>query len=125
MRDYEDVDTIEENVVIENCPDEEEGHFDEETKQIDAPEYPELAGRDFPKRILASSSVKILRLFGKHLKSSLDGTFKSAPMHWGQSFIWMVKYYGQWVPAIHAWLPDKTEENYKVKIAAKCVHTLS
>ena len=34
MRDYEDVDTIEENVVIENCPDEEEAHFDEETDKL-------------------------------------------------------------------------------------------
>ena len=73
VRDYEEDDVdIEENVVLEDCPGEEEGHFDEETDKIDAPEYPNLTGRDLPKRVVGFSSVKMLKLFGKHLKSSLE-----------------------------------------------------
>ena len=126
VRDYEEDDVdIEENVVLEHCPVEEEGHFDEETDKIDAPEYPNLTGRDLPKRVVGFSSVKMLKLFGKHLKSSLDGTFKSSCFLWGQSFIWMVKYYGHWVPAVHAWLPNKTEESYKVRFLVKYVKEFS
>ena len=115
MREYEDVGPDdEESVTIEDCPDEEEGHFDEDMEKVDQPEYTNTEGKNLPKRVLGFSSVKILKLFGKHLKSSLDGTFKSACYLWGQSFIWMVKYYGHWVPAVHGWLPDKTEQSYKV-----------
>ena len=123
MREYEETETDDlQEVRIEDCFDEDEGHFDEEADIIDEPEYPDISEKDLPKRVLAFSSIKLLKLFGKHLKSSLDGTFKSACLHWGQSFIWMVKYYGHWIPAVQAWLPDKTEESYKVKYCDLCAN---
>ena len=91
----------------------EENH-DGQSDNVDQPLYIDMTGKDLPKRVLAYSSIKLLKLFSKHLKSSVDGTFKSACTHWGQSFIWMLKVNGHWVPAVHAWLPDKTEESYKV-----------
>ena len=125
VREYEDTCADgEEGATIKDCPNEEEGHFDEDTKNLDEPEYPNLEGKDLPKRVLGFSSVKILKLYGKHLKSSLDGTFKSACFLWSQSFIWMVKYFGHWVPAVHAWLPDKTEQSYKVRLNVENVKIL-
>ena len=119
LRDHEETENDEE-VTIEDCLDEEQGHFDEETERLDEPEYPDISEKDLPKRVLGFSSKKLLKLFGKHLKSSLDGTFKSACFLWGQSFIWMVKYLGHWIPVVHAWLPDKSEESYKVSLCNLC-----
>ena len=113
LRDHEETENGEE-VTIEDCVDEEEEHFDEETEMLDEPEYTDTSAKDLPKRVLGFTSKKLLKLFGKHLKSSLDGTFKSASFLWGQSFIWMVKYLGHWIPVVHAWLPDKSLESYKV-----------
>ena len=70
--------------------------------------------RDLPKRVLAYSSKKLLRQLSRNLKSSVDGTFKSACSLWKQQFIWMVKDTGYWVPVVFGWLPDKSEISYKV-----------
>ena len=67
-----------------------------------------------PKRVLAYSSPKLLKLFSKNLKSSVDGTFKSACTHYKQNFTWMLKMNGYWIPVVHGWLPDKTQTSYKV-----------
>ena len=73
---------------------------------------------NLPKRVLAFSSEKLLKLFETNLtgRSSLDGTFKSIPVLWKQLFIWMIKYEGFWIPVVWSWLPDKSEESYKVLI---------
>lgn len=49
---------------------------------------------DLPKRLLAYTSKRLLRLLTKHLKTSMDGTFKSCCRLWSQQFIWMVKIKG-------------------------------
>ena len=101
MRDYEEI-----------APEEVINDIDEPI--IDESDCPDLSEKDLPKRVLTYSTLKLLKLFGKHLKSSIDGTFKSSCYLWGQNFIWMVKYYGHWIPVVQAWLPDRTEESYKV-----------
>ena len=121
IRAYEEeTDLADDEVNTEEIPDDtqevDEGHFDEENDEMDKPEYHDITGKDLPKRVLAYSSERLLKLFSKNLKSSMDGTFKSACTHYGQSFIWMLKFCGHWIPVIHAWLPDKTEQSYKVKI---------
>ena len=112
----------EEEYIDENATDDNEagemnedgGYVNEDTDEINLPVYPDVSEKDLPKRVLAYSSEKLLALFGKNLKSSMDGTFKSACTHYKQSFVWMVKFCGHWIPVVHAWLPDKTEESYKV-----------
>ena len=89
--------------------------YDPESQMACEENYDEPTDRDVPKRILAFTTLKLLKLFGKHLKSSVDGTFKSACFLWKQTFVWMIKYYGHWIPVVHAWLPDKTEVSYKVR----------
>ena len=84
----------------------EEGHFDEESDEMDMPNYPDVTDKDLPKRVIAYSSERLLKLFGKNIKSSIDGTFKSACSHYTQSFVWMVKFCGHWIPVVHAWLPN-------------------
>ena len=69
------------------------------------------------KRVLAYSSPNLLKLFSKNLKSSVDGTFKSACTYYKQNFIWMLKVNGYWVPVVHGWLPDKSLTSYKVTIS--------
>ena len=118
LRAYENNESEQENeveVTIADIPEEEEAHYDEETDMVDHPVYPDLSGKDLPKRIIAYSSRRLLKLFGRKLKSSVDGTFKSSSYLWGQSFIWMAKFKGHWIPVVHGWLPDKTEESYKVR----------
>ena len=51
LRDHEETENDEE-VTIEDCLDEEEGHFDEETDRLDVPEYPVISGKDLPKEFL-------------------------------------------------------------------------
>ena len=67
-----------------------------------------------PKRVLMYTTKKLLTQLAKNLKTSVDGTFKSCCQLWGQSFIWMVKQRGYWVPVCWGWLPDKSEVSYKV-----------
>ena len=59
------------------------------------PEEPPPAGKDLPKRVLAYSSRRLLKLFAKCIRGSLDGTFKSCCKMWGQQFVWMAKYNGE------------------------------
>ena len=104
VRSYEDNDDI-------------EGDHDDlsDESDIDAgPNIPDLSDRDLPKRIICFSSQKLLKLFSKCAKSSVDGTFKSSSVLWSQQFIWMIKEKHSWIPAIWGWLPDKTEQTYKV-----------
>ena len=54
--------------------------------------YDELSDRDMPERILAFTTLKLLKLFGKHLKSIVDWTFKSACFLWKQTLVLMIKY---------------------------------
>ena len=89
--------------------------FDEDSVESDD-ENDENLESSLPKRVLAYSSTRLIKLLGKHLKTSVDGTFKSSCKLFKQNFVWMVKIYGHWIPIIHGWLPDKTELSYKVFI---------
>ena len=104
VRSYEDNDDI-------------EGDHDDLSDESDidvGPNIPDLSDRNLPKRIICFSSQKLLKLFSKFPKSSVDGTFKSSSVLWSQQFIWMIKEKHSWIPAIWGWLPDKTEQTYKV-----------
>ena len=70
---------------------EEENHKDSTAE----PEEPPPAGKDLPKRILAFTTKRLLQLFAKSRRGSLDGTFKSCCKMWCQQFVWMVKYNGR------------------------------
>ena len=70
--------------------------------------------KDKPKRVLAYSTKKLLKLFAKCKRGSVDGTFKSICKMWGQLFVWMVKKNGHWIPVVWGWLPDKNLTSYKV-----------
>ena len=61
----------------------------------DEPEEPPPAGKYLPKRILAFTTRRLLQLFAKSIRGSLDGTFKSCCKLWCQQFVWMVKYNGR------------------------------
>ena len=50
--------------------------------------------KDCPKRELAFTSKRLLKLLTQHLKTSMDGTLKSCCRLWRQQFIWMVKLKG-------------------------------
>ena len=80
--------------------------FDEDSVESDG-ENDENLDSCLPKRVLAYSSTRLIKLLGKHLKTSVDGTFKSSCKLFKQNFVWMVKIYGHWIPIIHGWLPDK------------------
>ena len=55
---------------------------------------PEVTNKDLQKRVFSFSSKKLLKLFAKHLRTSVDGTFKSACFLWGHQFRWSVKIKG-------------------------------
>ena len=74
----------------------------------------EIFEKDVPKRVLVYTSKKLLQRFSQNLKTSIDGTFKSSSKLWSQQFIWLTKSKGFWVPSAFGWLPDKSEESYKV-----------
>ena len=74
----------------------------------------EIFEKDLPKRVLVYTSKKLLQRFSQNLKTSIDGTFKSSSKLWSQQFIWLTKSKGFWVPSAFGWLPDKSEESYKV-----------
>ena len=81
---------------------------------LDGPEPPPPASKKLPKRILAYSSRKLLNLFSRCKRGSVDGTFKSSCKMWKQHFIFMLKDNSHWIPVVWGWLPDKTETSYKV-----------
>ena len=94
-------------------------HHEEEDDDVDDSDAESEDGcveKDLPKRILGYTSAKMVKMLGKKLKASVDGTFKSACRLWRQNFCIMVKYCGHWIPIVHSWLPDKSEESYKVNI---------
>ena len=113
MKQYEeDIDDVDEGIVedeCENCKDKvpheclkdnenQEGHEEvlrrareEAGSEKEVPVGPK---KKKPKRVLAFSNNSLLKLLSQHKKSSLDGTFKSAPVLWKQQFIWMVKING-------------------------------
>ena len=95
--DTEDSMTVQENVEVE-----------------DGPEDPPPASKNLPKRILAFTSKKLLKLFSKCERGSVDGTFKSCCKMWKQQFVWMLKLNSHWIPVVWGWLPDKSEVSYKV-----------
>ena len=82
---------------------------------LDGPEDPPEPSKHLPKRILAYTSTKLLKLFAKCTRGSLDGTFKSCCKMWTQQFVFMLKFNKRWIPAVWGWLPDKTEISYKVR----------
>ena len=84
------------------------------THIIDCPEDPPPVSKNLPKRVLAFSSLNLLKLFSKCERSSVDGTFKTCCKLWKQQFVWMVKKDGHWIPVVFGWLPDKSETSYKV-----------
>ena len=103
-----DVDDVyEEPILDDNGP-------DHDGPEDDGPECPPEASRNLPKRVLAYTSTKLLKLFSKCKRGSVDGTFKSACKMWAQQFIFMVKYNKHWIPVVWGWLPDKSEVSYKV-----------
>ena len=91
-------------------PDEHE----ESVESTEGPEKPPSSNKSLPKRVLAYSSRKLLNLFSNCDRGSLDGTFKSCCKLWKQQFVFMLKSNGHWIPVVFGWLPDKTEESYKV-----------
>ena len=76
----------------------------------------DLSSKDLPKRVLAFSTKNLLKLLHKHLRTSVDGTFKSNCFLWAQQFRWSAKISGYWIPIIWGWLPDKSLTSYKVNI---------
>ena len=100
MREYEEEEDIEENPKPNSSHDEKEDISPND--------------KDLPKRVLAFSSKKLLRLFEKHLKTSVDGTFKSSCFLWYQQLRCSVKLSGYWIPVVWGWLPDKSLTSYKV-----------
>ena len=74
MREYEDEDVEDEetNVIIE----EEDEEVVMESYNDDEPETPPPASKSLPKRVLAFSSKKLLNLFSKCSRGSVDGTLK-------------------------------------------------
>ena len=88
----------------------------ESIENVDSgPETPPPSTKCLPKRVLAYSSKKLLNMFSKCKRGSLDGTFKSCCKLWTQQFVFMLKYEKHWIPVVWSWLPDKTEESYKVR----------
>ena len=83
---------------------------------LDGPEPPPPSSKNLPKRILAYSSRKLLNLFSRCKRGSVDGTFKSSCKMWKQQFIFMLKHNSHWIPVVWGWLPDKTETSYKVNL---------
>ena len=79
-----------------------------------SPEPPLPASRKLPKRILAYSSNKLLNLFSRCKRGSVDGTFKSSCKMWKQQFIIMLKHNKHWIPVVWGWLPVKMETSYNV-----------
>ena len=69
------------------------------------------SSREKPKRIIAYSTKKLLKIFDQR-KCSGDGTFKICPSLWKQLYIVMVKFGNSWIPVIYALLPDKCKETY-------------
>ena len=63
-----------------------------------------------PKRIIAYSTKKLLKIFAER-KASGDG-FKICPSLWKQLYILMVKFSNSWIPVCYALLPDKCKETY-------------
>ena len=70
---------------------------EEEEEKQSQPEEPESKEKDLPERVLAYSTVKLLQLFSKCQRGSLKGTFKSCCKMWGQQFVWMIKYNGNYI----------------------------
>ena len=99
-------------------------NIEEEYHQEETPEESEyidgdiiaqdVTEKNLPKRVLVYTSKKLLKLLSQNKKSSVDGTFKSSCKLWKQQFIWMVKFQGYWIPCAFGWLPDKSEESYKI-----------
>ena len=110
--DDEKNDDSQEDIVNEEEHESSDGMCMDDDK--DKPEEPPKDSKNLPKRVLAFSSKKLLGLFSKCERGSLDGTFKSCCKLWGQQFVWMLKYNGHWIPVIWGWLPDKSEISYKV-----------
>ena len=99
--------------LTENLRNMEEIEEDEEEVENDDENDAEMDPVDRPKRVFIYTSKKNLTLLSRGKKSSLDGTFKSAPKLFGQQFIWMVKNRGYWTPVVWGLLPDKSETSYK------------
>ena len=78
-------------------------------------EVNDLSIKDLPNRILAFSSKKFLKLFHKHLRTSVDGTFKFSCFLWAQQFRWSAKISGYWILIIWGGLPHKSPTSYKVR----------
>ena len=82
---YEDITSIDEDILEDTI-----------TKELfSKKETPEseggLSSKDIPKMILEFSSKMLLKLLHKHLRTSVDGTFKSSCFLWSQHFRWSTK----------------------------------
>ena len=86
----------------------------EDTEEIIEDELAEEISHK-PKRVIAYSSKRLLQLFAKCKRGSVDGTFKSICKMWGQLFVWMLKRNSHWIPVVWGWLPDKSLISYKVR----------
>ena len=117
MRSHEGDPIVEEVLIDGNDLDDACGeNLEPDHDVIDGPECPPEPSKILPKRILAYTSTKLLKLFAKCKRGSVDGTFKSCCKMWTQQFVFMLKYNQHWIPVIWGWLPDKSEVFYKVNL---------
>ena len=65
-----------------------------------------------PPKTIVIFTTWILLMLVRFGKWSMDGTFKAAPVLWGQIVIVMAKVGPLWIPVSYALMPDKEKENY-------------
>ena len=110
LRAYEEHE--EHDIANEKTPEEVNDDNDNENSKEKTSQKETNSKNKKPKRVLVYTTKKLLKQLAKNLKTSLDGTFKSCCKLWGQSFIWVFKQRGYWVPVCWGWLPDKTELSF-------------
>ena len=100
----------------EGDDEEEEEEEDEKDKDYDnVDENENEPTKKKPKRVFVSLlNQEVANTTIKKSKKFCVWNFKSSCKLWKQSFIWMVKQRGYWVPVCWGWLPDKTLTSYKV-----------
>ena len=69
-------------------------------------------GFQAPKKRILIFTTMILMMLCRFAKWSMDGTFKAAPVLWGQIVIIMGKVGPVWIPVCYCLLPDKEKYTY-------------
>ena len=68
-----------------------------------------------PKRVLVFTTPLLLKLFNDNDgKASVDGTWKTTPKFWRQTFVLMIQKGGFSITAAFGLLPDKEERSYRI-----------